>query len=115
MIGSEETQLPQVPLGNSLKFKLNIKSKRDKKIYSNLDEQLENKSWENKSLIKKNGKSVKPKSSSQSAFDDIPKNVCDSIHISFENLEDCHSLPSGKFSDIPSDIFEDIEVAVQEN
>lgn len=115
MIGSEEPQLLQVPIGNSPKFKLNIKSTKDKKFYSKLDEQLENNIFKNKSLSKKNGKYVKPKSSSQSAFDGIPKNVCDSIHISFEDLEDCHSLPSGKFSDIPSDIFEDIEVAVQEN
>ena len=109
----------QVPIENSLKFKLNIKSKKDKKIYSKLDEQLENKRLENqtctKTCNKEIGKTAKPKSSLECAFEGIPENVCDSIHVSFEDIKDCHSLPSDTFSDIPTDTFEDIEVAIQEN
>ena len=35
--------------------------------------------------------------------------------VSFDDLKDCNSLPNDTFSDIPTNTFEDIEIAVQEN
>ena len=116
----------QVPIESSLKFKLNMRPKKDKNIYSKLDEQVEKNSWEirddsevktctNPCDNREIGKCAKPKSNIQCAFEGLPENVCDSIEVSFDDLKDCNSLPNDTFSDIPTNTFEDIEIAVQEN
>ena len=121
MIGTEEPQILHVPIiDNSRKLKLKIGKKKQSNIYSKLEEPAETKNLKltncktcdnNKEI----GKCAKPKSNIECAFEGLPENVCDSIEVSFDDLKDCNSLPNDTFSDIPTNTFEDIEIAVQEN
>ena len=65
---------------------------------------------------KETGKGAKSKTSIECAFEDIPENVCDSVEISFDDIknETDDSLHSDTFNDIPTNTFEDIEVAIKE-
>ena len=100
---------------------LPFRPKKERNIYSKLEEHVEAKTekminCKSCDKNKETGKCAKSKPSIECAFEDIPENVCDSVEISFEDIKDeTYDSPySDTFSDIPTNTFEDIEVAIKE-
>ena len=130
LLGSEEPKLVELPSGNNLKLRFNLKPKKSE-AYEKLEEsQHENSTAKNEKIVKSQKKiidcnSCKNKSegkvcdrfaSKRCTFSNLPNNVFEGINTEFEGIEDsvCKELPTDTFDYIPKDTFDDIEVAIED-
>ena len=132
LLGSEDPKLVELPSGNNLKLRFNLKPKKSE-AYEKLDESHQENSTDadkdekivktqrkildcNSCRNKTEGKVCDRFTRKRCTFSNLPNNVFDGINTEFEGIEGsvCKELPQDTFEDIPKDTFDDIEVAIED-